>query len=208
MLPFSSRDVAHGEHFVDQEQVGFRVDGDGEAQAHVHSGRIVLDRRVDELAQLRIAHDAVQPIVDLGATKAVDRAVEVNVFPASQVQLETGAQFQQRGKASADDQLAVSGFKNAGDEFEQRALAGTVGTDNAHAVAARNGERDVAQRPEDVGRRLGAPKQADEEFLQRAAAVSSHGEHTRDAVQLDQWLILARRAQAQNGHTSSPNRPL
>ena len=44
--------VADGEHLVDEQHVGIEVDGDGEAEAHVHPRRVVLDRLVDELLQL------------------------------------------------------------------------------------------------------------------------------------------------------------
>ena len=43
--------VADGEHLVDEEDVGIDVHGDGEAEAHVHAGRVGLDRGVDELLE-------------------------------------------------------------------------------------------------------------------------------------------------------------
>jgi hypothetical protein len=41
--------VADRQHLVDQQHVGIDVDGHGEAEAHVHAGRVGLDRRVDEV---------------------------------------------------------------------------------------------------------------------------------------------------------------
>ena len=60
--------VADREHFVDQQHVGIDVDRDGEAKPHVHAGRIRLDRRVDELAQLGEVDDLVEAILDLAAS--------------------------------------------------------------------------------------------------------------------------------------------
>ena len=57
--------VADREHFVDQQHVGIDVDRDGEAQPHVHAGRVGLDRRVDELAQLGEVDDLVEALLDL-----------------------------------------------------------------------------------------------------------------------------------------------
>ena len=57
--------VADGEHLVDEQHVGIDVDGDGEAEPHVHAGRIGLDRRVDELPQLGEVDDLVEALLDL-----------------------------------------------------------------------------------------------------------------------------------------------
>ena len=54
--------VADGEHLVDQQHVGIDVDRDGEAEAHVHAGRVGLHRRVDELPQLGELDDLVEAL--------------------------------------------------------------------------------------------------------------------------------------------------
>src|SRR5262249_275029 len=40
--------IADGEDFVDEEDFQLEMSGDGESQADVHSGRVVLDGRVNE----------------------------------------------------------------------------------------------------------------------------------------------------------------
>ena len=55
--------VADGEHFVDQQQVGIDVNGDGKPQPHVHAGRVGLDRRVDEVLELGELDDLVEALV-------------------------------------------------------------------------------------------------------------------------------------------------
>ena len=54
--------VADGEHFVDEQDVGVDVNGDGEAEAHVHPGRVRLHRRVDELGELGELDDLVEAL--------------------------------------------------------------------------------------------------------------------------------------------------
>jgi hypothetical protein len=54
--------VADREHLVDQQHVGIDVNGDGEPEPHVHAGRVGLDRRVDELAQLGEVDDLVEAL--------------------------------------------------------------------------------------------------------------------------------------------------
>ena len=57
--------VADGEHFVDEQDVGIDVDRDGEAEAHVHAGRVGLHRRIDEVLHLGELDDLVEPLRDL-----------------------------------------------------------------------------------------------------------------------------------------------
>ena len=57
--------VADGEHLVDEEHVRIDVNRDGEAEPHVHPGRVGLDRRVDELLQLGEVDDLVEAARDL-----------------------------------------------------------------------------------------------------------------------------------------------
>ena len=59
--------VADGEHLVDEQHVGLDVNRHGEAETHVHAGRIRLDRRVDELPELREVDDVVEAIAESGA---------------------------------------------------------------------------------------------------------------------------------------------
>ncbi len=47
------RRVADREDLVDEEDLGLEVRGDREGQPHVHAARVVLDRSVDELLDLR-----------------------------------------------------------------------------------------------------------------------------------------------------------
>ncbi len=54
-------DVAHGEHLVDEQDLGLHVGGDGEAEAQVHARRVALDRRVHELLEPGEGDDLVEP---------------------------------------------------------------------------------------------------------------------------------------------------
>ena len=57
--------VADRQHLVDEQHVGIDVDRDGKAEAHVHAGRVRLDRRVDEVRQLGELDDLVEALLDL-----------------------------------------------------------------------------------------------------------------------------------------------
>ena len=62
--------VADRQHLVDQQHVGIDVDGDGEAEPHVHAGRVGLHRRVDELLELGELDDLVEAPRDLALREA------------------------------------------------------------------------------------------------------------------------------------------
>ena len=76
-------DVADRQHFVDDQNLGFKVRRDGERQPHVHPARVVLDRRVDETLDFGERDDLVELPVDLGLVHAEDRAVQVDVLAAA-----------------------------------------------------------------------------------------------------------------------------
>src|SRR6266566_1797602 len=67
---FLEIDVAYGENFVDEEDLRLEVGSDGEGQADVHSGRIMLHRRVDELFKLGEGDDFVELAADLALAHA------------------------------------------------------------------------------------------------------------------------------------------
>ena len=59
--------VADREHLVDEQHVGVDVDGDREAEAHVHARRVVLHLLVDELLELGERDDVVEAGLDVRA---------------------------------------------------------------------------------------------------------------------------------------------
>ena len=62
--------VADGQHLVDEQHVGIDVNRHGEAQPHVHAGRVGLDRRVDEVLELGELDDLVEALRDLALREA------------------------------------------------------------------------------------------------------------------------------------------
>ena len=57
--------------------------GDGETESQTHPGRISFDGRVDKLLDARECHDRIQALIDLSLPHAENRAVEIDIFPAS-----------------------------------------------------------------------------------------------------------------------------
>ena len=81
--------VADRQHLVDEQHVGIDVDRHGEAEPHVHAGRIGLHRRVDEVLQLGELHDLVEALRDLALREAEHDAVDEDVLAAGDLRGET-----------------------------------------------------------------------------------------------------------------------
>ena len=89
--------IAHGQDLVDQQDLGFDVDGDGEAEPHEHARRVVLHRVVDEPWYVAPSEldDGIEAGVDVPLREAEDRAVEVDVLPPREFAVESCAQFEE-----------------------------------------------------------------------------------------------------------------
>ena len=87
--------VADGQYLVDEQDLGFDVDGHGEAEAYVHARGVVAYGFVDELVQFGEADDVVEALADVAGGESQDGAVEVDVLAAGEFGVEAGAQFQQ-----------------------------------------------------------------------------------------------------------------
>ena len=67
--------VADGERLVDEHDLGIEVDRHREAEPHVHAGRVVAHRHVDEALELGEGDDVVEPRGDVGARQPCSEAL-------------------------------------------------------------------------------------------------------------------------------------
>src|SRR6185503_18664966 len=64
------RHVAYGKHFIDYQNLGLEVCCDSKSQPHVHTTRVTLDRRVQELFDFCKRHDLIELPHDFGFAHA------------------------------------------------------------------------------------------------------------------------------------------
>src|SRR5205085_9132245 len=88
--------VADGEDFIDDENLGLEMRGDGESKTHIHAARIAFHRRVEELIDLRERDDFIEFRHDLTSLHAEDCAVEENVFSPGELGMKSCTDFEQR----------------------------------------------------------------------------------------------------------------
>ncbi len=143
--------VADGEDFVDEQNFRFEMGGDGEGEAHLHAAAVVLEGSVEEAFHFGEGHDLVELAADFCGAHAEDGAAHEHIFAAGELGVETGADFEKAADAAVKLGVSFGGAGDAGQDFQQRALAGAVAADQAHHFAFFYVEGDVLQRP-DVGR--------------------------------------------------------
>src|SRR5216117_547 len=124
--------------------------GNGERQAHVHTARVALHRRVDELLDLGERHDLVELPFYFGLAHSKDAAVEVDVLAACQVGMKAGANFDQRSDPSPNVKVALGRLGDAGEDLEERCLACAVPADETDDLAGFYLEGDILERPQEL----------------------------------------------------------
>ena len=140
--------VADGKNFIDDEDFRFHMGGDGEGKAHIHAGAISLDRGIEESLDAGEIHDLVEFLPDLDLAHAEDGSVEEDVFAAGEFRMEAGADLEQRGDPTVEDDAPGGGFGDAGKDFEQGGFARAIAADDAEHLASLDLERHILERPE------------------------------------------------------------
>jgi hypothetical protein len=142
------RRIAHGEHFIDDKDLGFEVRRHGEREAHVHAAGVAFDGRVDEAGDLGEFDDFVEFGADLAVRHSQDRTIQVDVLAPGQFRMKARADFEQTGDAPAHFDAAAAGFDDATEDFQQRRFPGAVAADNTDDLAGLNFEGHVFEGPE------------------------------------------------------------
>ena len=140
--------VADGEDFVDEHHVGVGFDHDREREADHHSRGVVLQFEVDEFPQLGEVQHGVQASPGFAASEAHHDAVELDVLAGGQLGVEADAELDERRQPAGHPDPPGVGAVDAGQHFEQRALARPVTTDDPEELALVHLEVDSAQRLE------------------------------------------------------------
>jgi hypothetical protein len=134
---------------------------DREAQPGAHAGRVRLDRRVDELAEVRELDDRLQALDDLPVFEPEEGSGEEDVLAPREVLVEAGAQRQEAAHLAADDDPALGRRQDPCEHLEQRALAGPVRPDDRERLTLDEIEVHVPEGPEVPGSLL-LPEHVDE----------------------------------------------
>ena len=117
-------------------------------EPHVHARGVALDRRIEELLDLREGDDLVELPPDLRPRHAEDRTIEEDVLAARQLRVKARAHLEQARHAAADLDAPGARLGNPREDLQQRRLAGAIAPDDADHLATLDLEVDILERPE------------------------------------------------------------
>src|SRR5438132_1173170 len=111
--------VPDREHLVDEEDVRLEVHRDRESEAHVHAARVRLHGSVEEAADVgKLLYRGHGP-VHLLPREAEKRAIEIRVFAAAEIGVESGTDLEQRGDPTVHLERPGRRLRSAGEELEE-----------------------------------------------------------------------------------------
>ena len=139
------RRVADREDLVDDQDLRIEMHGDGEREPGIHAAGIGLHRPLEILADVGEAHDVVELALDLGFVHAEQLAVDHQIVVAAELGVEAGAKLDQRRDAAIDLDAAGRRLQGAGNDLQQRRLAGAVAADDADRLPLAHLEIDPLQ---------------------------------------------------------------
>jgi hypothetical protein len=99
---------------------------DGKRQANEHAARVALDGRVKELANSGEIDDIAELGLDFCLLHPKDRAIQVDVFSAGELGMESGSDLQQAGDMAAHLNVAFRGVGDPREDLQQSAFARPV----------------------------------------------------------------------------------
>src|SRR5215467_10515705 len=140
--------VADSQHFVQEQNLRLQMGNDRKPQSDVHSGGVPLDRYVDELPDLREVDNTLELSPDLASRHAQDRSIQVYVLPTGQLRMESRPHLDQRRRPPIDRDLPRRGRRDACQQLQYRALAGTIVANDPESLPALDLEAHLSQRPE------------------------------------------------------------
>ena len=138
--------VADGQQLVDQVDVARRNDRDGKAEPCSHPGRVLADRHVDRIADVGEPNDLVERSVGFPPGHSEEHRPGADVLDARHVGVHAGTQVEHGHHPALDRERPLVGFREAGDQAQERGLAGPVRSDHAQALMRSDGEAEISQR--------------------------------------------------------------
>ncbi len=148
------REIADGQHLVDQEHLWIDVDGGGEAEPHVHAARVELHRHIDEVLEFGERHDVIEALLDLRSAQPQEHSVEEHVLPAGHLPVEADADADEGCHPTPDAHRPLSRTGYGGKEAQHRRLPSPVPAEDPDRLPLRDGEVDVPQCPQLAALRL------------------------------------------------------
>ena len=103
--------VTYRKGLVDDQQVRRCIDGDCKRQPDIHAAGIYLYRLIYEAADICECGNAVEALISLASRQTQNGGIQVNIFTAGKLRIETSTQFQKRRDAAASPNIPDVGVR-------------------------------------------------------------------------------------------------
>jgi hypothetical protein len=139
--------ISDCEDLIDEQDVGIEMGGDGESETNKHAARVALDRRIDKSFDLGECDDLIELASDFVTVHTKDRAVEKDIFSTGELRVETDPDLQQTSDLAAHKHPPSTWLCDTRQDLQQGRFAGSVGTDDAEALALVNAKGEMPKGP-------------------------------------------------------------
>src|ERR1700730_1829992 len=116
-------------------------------QPRIHAGRVMFDEGIDVLFQFRECNDLVKQTRPDGPTEPEQATVQLNIVPAGEVRVETGAKLEHRCDWFDASDLPTGRRSDPRGQFQHSALAAAIPSDQPQNLALLTFEVDIPQSP-------------------------------------------------------------
>lgn len=137
--------IPYRQSFVNDQYVRFDIDGGRKGQPHIHPAGIGSDWLVHEGADIGESGNPVKAAADFVVRHSHDGGVEVNVFLARKLRIETRAQFQKRCDPTPDFDFTMAGRQGSADELQQSGFSGAIAAHDADGFSSRYREGNILE---------------------------------------------------------------
>src|SRR6267143_868849 len=118
-----------------------------ERQTHIHSARIVLHRCIKKFLDFCKCDNLIETFANFHFPHSQNRAIQENIFATGKLWMEASPDFQQTRQPSTNPYRPFCWTSDAGQNFQDRALACAIPSQDADHVTLLNVESDILQRP-------------------------------------------------------------
>src|SRR6185369_7069406 len=111
----------------------------------------MLNRRIEKFFGLCKGDDLVKLSLDLSPLHAENCAIQENVFPSSQLRVETGSHFQQTTDTTVQSNSTFCRPGDLREYLEKRRLTRTIASDYSNNFSRRYLKTYIIERPDSIG---------------------------------------------------------
>src|SRR5262249_18561373 len=159
--------IAHGQHFVNDKNLGLQMRCDREGEPDIHAARVALHRRIQEAFHLGEGDDLVEFTLYFSARHAEDRAVQEDVFAPCELGVEACADLQQAGHPAPNSYPPFARLGDARKDLQQRAFPCAIAANNTQDLTTPYPKAHVLKSPELLGHVAGDKRAASEKVRRR-----------------------------------------